>query len=275
VATVKESNRSRIRTAWPLLWFIASAVCAQGTLEVLTLRHSTAEQVIPVLQPLLEPGGALSGQRNQLIVRTSPGNLAQIRAALDAIDRPQRRLTILVRFDSAQDAARRDVHGAARIASDGSSTSASAAVRIDNASSRVDERVDQRIQVLEGGRATIAAGQSRPLRVRQVIQTPSGPVVQETTEIAGAATGFDVVPRLAGAEVILEIAPQRENFVRGRSGAIQSERIESTARGRLGEWIELGGTSSSSARTERGMLSAGNRSVTGDRRVWVKVEETR
>jgi type II secretory pathway component GspD/PulD (secretin) len=254
---------------------VACGVLAQGTLEVITLRHRTAEQVIPVLQPLLEPGGAMSGQLNQLIVRASAGNLAQIRAALDAIDRPQRRLTISVRFDSAQESARRDVQGAARIASDGNSTSASAAVRLDNASSRQDERVDQRIQVLEGGRATIAAGQSRPVRVRQVIQTPSGPVVQETTEIQGAATGFVVVPRLAGTEVILEIAPQRENFAPGRSGAIQGERIESTARGRLGEWFELGGTSSSSARSERGTLSSADRSAAGDRRIWVKVEEIR
>lgn len=255
-----------------LLWFVASAALAQGTLEVIQLRHRSAEQVIPVLQPLLEPGGALSGQLNQLIVRTSPGNLAQIRAALDAIDRPQRRLTISVRFDSALESARRDVQGAVRITSEGNS---SAAVRLDNTSARRDERVDQRIQVLEGGRATIATGQSRPLRVRQVIQTPSGPVVQETTEIQGAATGFDVVPRLAGAEVILEIAPQRENFVPGRSGAIQSERIESTVRGRLGEWIELGGASSSSSRSEGAVLSSRERTSTGDRRVWVKVEETR
>jgi type II secretory pathway component GspD/PulD (secretin) len=255
-----------------LLWFFASLALAQGTLEVIALRHSTAEQVIPVLRPLLEPGGALSGQYNQLIVRTSPGNLAQIRAALDAIDRPQRRLTISVRFDSSQDAARRDIQGAVRITSEGNS---SAAVRLDNASVRQDERVDQRIQVLEGGRATIAAGQSRPVRVRQVIQTPNGPVMQETTEIQGAATGFDVVPRLAGTDVVLEIAPQRENFVPGRSGAIQSERIESTVRGRLGEWFELGGTGSSSMRTERGTLSAADRSATGERRIWVKVEESR
>jgi type II secretory pathway component GspD/PulD (secretin) len=239
---------------------------------VIPLRHRTAEQVIPVLQPLLEPGGAMSGQFNQLIVRTSPGNLAQIRAALDAIDRPQRRLIISVRFDSAQDAARRDVQGTVRITSEGNS---SGAVRLDNASSRQDERVDQRVQVLEGGRATIAAGQSRPLRVRQVIQTPSGPVVRETTEIQDAATGFEVVPRLAGTEVILDIAPQRENFVPGRSGAIQAERIETTVRGRLGEWFELGGTGSSSSRSERGPLSAADRSATGDRRIWVKVEEAR
>jgi len=255
-----------------LLWLVASLALAQGTLEVITLRHSTAEQVIPALRPLLEPGGALSGQHNQLIVRTSAGNLAQIRAALEAIDRPLRRLSISVRFDSAQDAARRDIQGAARITSQGNS---SAAVRIGDASTRQDERVDQRIQVLEGGHATIAAGQSRPVRLRQVIQTPNGPVVQESTEIQGAATGFVVIPRVAGGDVILEIAPQRENFVPGRPGAIQAERIESTVRGRLGEWIDLGGTSSSSASSGNGILSSRESSATGDRRIWVKVEELR
>jgi len=269
---VKKSNRSPLRKIWLLLWFAASTALAQGTLEVISLRHRTADQVIPVLQPLLEPGGALSGQYNQLIVRTSPGNLAQIRAALDAIDRPARRLSISVRFDSAQDTARRDIEGSVRIAPEGNS---SGALRAGAANSRQDERVDQRIQVLEGGRATIATGESRPVRTRQVIQTPSGPVVQETTEIAGAATGFEVVPRLAGGEVILEIAPQRENFARGRSGAIQTQRIESAVRGRLGEWIELGGASSSSSRSEGAILSSRERSSSGDRRVWVKVEEIR
>ena len=255
-----------------LLVFVAPATLAQGTLEVIALRHRTVDQVIPVLRPLLEPGGALSGQFNQLIVRTSPGNLAQIRAALDAIDQPARRLLISVRFDVAQDTVRRDVQGAVRITSEGNS---SAAVRIDNTSSRQDERVDQRVQVLEGGRATIAAGQSRPLRQRQVIQTPSGPMVQETTVIQDASTGFDVVPRLTGGNVILEIAPQRENFAPGHSGAIQGERVASTVSGRLGEWFELGGTSSSSSRSEGGILSSRGRTAAGDRRIWVKVEEIR
>ena len=49
-----------------LLLFLAPAVLAQGTLEVIPLRHRTVEQLLPVLRPLLEPGGALSGQSNQL-----------------------------------------------------------------------------------------------------------------------------------------------------------------------------------------------------------------
>ena len=73
---------------------------AQG-LEIIPLQHRTVEQVLPVLRPLLEPGGTLTGQSNQLIVRASPRNLAEIRSALEAIDRPLRRLQISVRQDGA------------------------------------------------------------------------------------------------------------------------------------------------------------------------------
>lgn len=254
-----------------LLAVVAPAVQSQGTLEVISLRHRTAEQVIPVLRPLLEPGAVLSGQYNQLIVRTSPGNLAQIRAVLDSIDRPARRLTISVRFDAAQESARSGVQTDARISNRGSS----AEIRIQDSSSGARERIDQRIQVLEGGRALISSGESRPMRQRQVVQTPGGPVVQETTVIQDASTGFEVTPRLSGSTVFLEIAPQREQFAPGSSGAIRSERVASTVSGRLGEWIDLGGASSAATRSESGMLSSRERTSSANRGIWVKVEELR
>ena len=232
-----------------LLGFMAPAALAQGTLEVISLRHRTAEQVIPVLRPLLEPGGALSGQTNQLIVRTSPGNLAQIRAALQAIDQPQRRLVISVRFDSAGERSRSGVETDARISNRGSR----AEIRIQDSHSARDERVDQRLQVLEGGQAYISAGESRVF--------------------GEAATGFAVVPRVSGSTVTLEIAAQQENFARG--GAIKGHRAVSTVSGRLGEWIELGGASGATARSEGAILSSRQGTASERRRIWVKVEESR
>lgn len=252
-----------------LFGLLAPAVFAQDSLEVIPLRHRTAEQVIPVLRPLVEPGGALAGQYNQLIVRTSPANLAQIRAALEAIDRPARRLLISVRFDSIEDSAASGIRGEARISNRGSS----AEVRIRESRGASGERVDQRIQVLEGGRAVIASGESRPLRQRQVIQTPGGPVVQETTVIQGAATGFEVVPRVSGTSVLLEIAPQREQFAPGSSGAIRTESAASTVGGRLGEWFEVGGAATAASRQDAGILSYREARSSADRRIWVKVEE--
>jgi hypothetical protein len=260
-------------TTYLLLLLLSFAALAQGSLEVIQLRHRTAEQVIPVLRPLVEPGGALSGQYNSLIIRTSPQNLAQLRQVLASIDVPVRRLMISVRFDNREGAARAGIETDARISNRGSR----ADLRIEDSRSSQDERVDQRIQVVEGGRALIGSAQARPLVQREVIADPRGPhfgpVVRDVTVFQEANTGFEVIPRLSGGNVFLEIAPQRESLAAG--GALQSERVVSTVSGRLGEWIELGGASTASASSGSGILSSRQASAGAERRVWVKVEEIR
>src|ERR1700687_4054892 len=131
---------------------------AQYALEIIPLRHSTVEQVLPALRPLLEPGGTLTGQQGQLFVRASPANIADIRLALEVIDRPLKRLQISVRFDDVREASRQGIEASGRISNRGSEVD----VRAQNSRSSLDERVDQRVQVVEGGRAFIATGQSRP-----------------------------------------------------------------------------------------------------------------
>jgi len=215
----------------------------QGVLEVIPLRHATAEQILPALRPLLEPGGVLTGQRNQIIVRTSPHNLEELRRALAVLDAPARRLEILVRFDTAGVASRTEIG----VDADLSRRSSRVIVRGRETQARAAERVDQRLQVLEGGRAYIAAGASRPVQLRD------GVVVRE------AATGFEVVPRLAGGMVILEIAPQRQS-PGTHPGSLDSMGAATVVRARLGEWVELAG------------VDATGETGTG-RRIWVRVDE--
>lgn len=240
----------------------AGLVAAQFSLEVIALRHRTAEQVLPALRPLLEPGGALSGQANQLIVRASPGNLADIRAALEAIDRPLRRLQISVRFDDSLAERTQGFEAGGTIGNRGSRVD----IQARDSSASAGERVDQRLMVLEGSVARIQTGLSRPVQSRQYIKTPGGVVSQEVVVVQDLTTGFEVVPRLAGSQVFLDIAPQREN-VEG------SRRATTTISTRLGEWTEIGGITSGSARDERGIASASRSSVSESRRIWVKVEE--
>jgi type II secretory pathway component GspD/PulD (secretin) len=244
---------------------------AQNTLEIIPLRHRTVDQVLPVLRPLLEPGGALSGQSTQLIVRTSPRNLAEIKAALDAIDTPSRRLLVSVRFDDAQSTSREAITAAGTITSgDGSRVT----LRAGRSDASLEERVDQRVQVLEGGRAYISTGTSRPLRERQVVRTPGGTVTSETTTIQELATGFEVVPHVSGGNVILDIDPQRET-PGALPGRVRGERIVTTASGRLGEWFEIGAAVERSAGDARGVLSSRAARTGAGRHIWVKVEEIR
>ena len=226
---------------------------AQQSLEIIALKHRTVDQVLPVLAPLLEPGGTLTGQNNQLIVRASPANLAELRRALDTIDRPLRRLQISVRFDDALDAASRGAQASGTLGNRGSRVEIGAH---DERVAAID-RVDQRVQVLEGGRAFIAAGRSQVL--------PPG-------QIHEFSTGFQVTPRLSGERVLLDINPQRESPGSVPS-SVQTQRIASTVSARLGEWIEIGGIVSSAQRDERGILAGRQPGGSEAQRIWVKVEE--
>jgi hypothetical protein len=233
-----------------ILAALAIQAAGQNTLEIIALRHRTADQVLPALRGLLEPGATLSGQGNQLFLRTSPNNLADIRSALDAIDRPLRRLQISVRFDDAMDAASQGVEAGGRI----NNRSARVDVQAHDARMRSTERVDQRVQIVEGGRAFISTGQSTP--------------ILQGTVIRDAATGFEAVPRLAGDHVLLDIAPRRESLD-------QQQHVATTVSARLGEWVEVGGAVESASRNDRAILGSTRSRSSEARRVWLKVEEMR
>lgn len=258
---------------------------ANADLEIIPLRYRTVDQVLPVLQPLVEPGGVLTGQNNQLIVRTSARNLEEIRRALASLDTPQRRLVISVRFDSNTQARDRavDVRGTVRSGdvaiSNRSVPSSSTRVTIGvrDAESTASERVDQRIQVLDGGRAFIATGESRPIRQGIVTVTPGGSTVTQGTDFQNASTGFEVVPRVSGDYVTMDIAPQRESFgaAAGRGGAstVESQRAATTLSARLGEWFEIGAVGETASESASGIGSSRDASASSGRRIWVRVDE--
>lgn len=217
------------------VWLAACAhfTFAQQALEIIPLRHRTVDQVLPALQPLLEPGATLSGSRGQLFLRASPSNADDIKRALASIDQPAKRLQISVRLDDAMERERREVQASGTIGSGGVRFSGSA----QDSHRSGTERVDQRVQVLEGSRATIFTGRSN--------------------DYHDVGTGFEVVPRLAGGLVQLDIS---------QTG------LSTSTTARLGEWTELGGVAQSNARDDRGIGSAATRRASESRRVWVKVE---
>jgi hypothetical protein len=227
---------------------VAGETAAQGSLEIIPLRHRTADQVLPALRPLMEPGATLTGQGTQLIVRTSPANLAELRRALEDLDRPLRRLQISVRFDEALERATQGVETSGRVANRGSSVD----VRVQDRQSAATERVDQRVQVLEGGRAFISTGRSAPIY--------DGAGFRETS------SGFEAVPRLAGDGVLVEIAQHRDTPARQQA-------LSTTVSGRLGQWLDIGGAVEAASRDESALLSARSSASARTGRVWLKVDE--
>ena len=239
-------------------------------IEIVPLRHRTAEQVLPALRAFLEPGGALTGQGYQLFLRTSPANARQLKQLLATLDRAPRELVITVRQDREGDSGER------RVGADGSVTITNRRVygnvNVEAADSRTTSTrsAEQRIRVLEGGRAYIAIGTAIPMSFRQFVVTPQGFTELRGTVYYDAVTGFHAQPQIAGDMVTIELAPEQSEIV---AGAVERAQLATTVRGRLGEWIAVGGADVRGESQSGGMLSSGQRAETNRRGVWLKVEE--
>ena len=97
--------------------------------------------------------------------------------------------------------------------------------------------------------------------------------MQDTTLLQNLDTGFEVVPRVSGNTVFLDISPHRA--VPGSGASVQSQQMSSSISAPLGEWMELGAAVESGSRSASGVLSTRETRLSESRRVWVKVEELR
>jgi len=262
--------------------------------EIIALKHRSAEEVLPVIRPLLDKGDAASGMNYQLILRTSPRNLEEIKRLLESIDVAPRRLkiTVLQNVDSETVARLTEVSGnvglsrEARIAVPDSGDSRGLNVELgqgqDSLKARVistrsleDERNTQQLQVLEGNRALVRSGQSVPVPQRQVIHNQWGTQVIDSTQYQEVDSGFYVLPRISGDRVTLEISAQNDALVPGSGDqpAMRVQQASSTVSGRLGEWLEVGGLGQQKDHDDSTISTRGASRAREQRSVLIRVEE--
>jgi hypothetical protein len=260
----------RSRRALLLAALAAPAALRAQAIEVIELRHRTAEELVPLLRPFIEPGSALTGQGSQLFVRASPANLQQLRALLATLDRPPRQLEITVQQERDEETSQRSV------GADGSVTittrRSSGNVNVEAGSSRTEStrRVGQRIRVLEGGRATISLGVAIPFTFNQWVAGPQGLTEVQATTFYEAVTAVAVRPTLAGDVVTLDLAPT--DMALAPQG-IERAQLMTRVQGRLGEWIAVGGADLRESARRDGVLARDARAASSQRGVWVRVDD--
>ena len=200
-----------------LLWALLAG--AQD-LQIIELRYRLAEQVLPSLQPLVEPGGVLTGMESTLFVRTSPGNFEQIRQAVALLDREPRQLLISVGQGTVETVAGSSVHGSATVGSGDvqvgvnrpPASDSSASVQVRQNTQRANLQNVSSVRTIEGNEAYVAVGQLVPLTSTQVTPGYYGPLVQQSTEYRDVSTGFYATVRITGDLVTLDISPQQQRL---------------------------------------------------------------
>jgi type II secretory pathway component GspD/PulD (secretin) len=235
-----------------LLLLHSSILFADDPMEIIELKASTADKIIPIIKPLLQQNGTVTGINNQLIIRANPEQIAEIRNILKKIDKPARKLIIYVRhgasYDLDRDGVRADInaklgrHSNLVIGRNREPGSARIRVRSSSTNSRLD--ATQHIQALEGSSAFIATGKSVPIHEQITIISGNSLHQQNTVRYRDVTTGFYVTPYLHGSSVTLSISPhmQRQGSIHGTYDITEAD---TTVRGKIGEWITIGGAANS------------------------------
>jgi type II secretory pathway component GspD/PulD (secretin) len=220
-----------------LLFFQCLAQADDSVIEMIALHNRPAAEIQPLLAPMLEANEAVSGDGFNLIIKTSPQRLDTFRSLIDQLDSRLHNLLISVMQNSHQTADQLNAEAAIQLSRQ--------SIRMRGMSGdtrNIDQqRTTQQLRTLEGQAAHIQAGNIRPVENFSFYGTPYGySGITSNTYMQEASTGFAVVPRLIGNnEVMVDIEPWSDRFT--NNGTLETRNLRTSIRGRLGEWLEIGG----------------------------------
>lgn len=271
----------------------ALAQGADGAVRVIQLKHRTAAEILPVVQPLIDRRGAATGRGFQLFVRTSEGNFDEIKRIIASIDVPRRNLKITVRQSANHvDTNRMQrisgsttigkhtrviVSGTSTVGTTGPDTSHGEAAgsleyRVQQRTASRERGVTQFLRVLEGQRAFIRIGHSIPHVQPFLVFSHKHLGVLANVAYREVTTGFEVLPRLRGKQVEIEITPKLSFHAGHMIQPVTFYELRSAVLVDIGEWVDLGSVLGISNSVARAILDSGTTQASQGYTVMLKVE---
>jgi hypothetical protein len=289
--TTRRSARLRNAGRGLILATLVATQAASGqtmVTEVVPAGFRSAEELAAVLRPLVPAPGSVNGFSGQLIIKTTPENMAELKRVIWTLDKAPANLLVTVKHtldaEIRRDLAEAQIRlGSGNVRAGAGSVRSGPGARIGAQRGGVagDVRVErsiatrrsgdaQSVRVLEGKQAFIHSGESVPVGESSVVVTGAGVSVSEGTRYEEFGAGFFVRPRLSGDSVILDITPSRRQ--RRGDGSASVQEASTSVSGVLGHWMEIGGVSETTSRIRRGVTSSRIRTTRRDGRIFVKVE---
>jgi len=269
------------------VWFTPLHAIADEA-RIIQLKHRMASDVIPLIRPLLGPDDALTGMDFRLIIRTSDKNLKEIERILEQVDVARQQLRITVEQASAEDRATlsQSVTGEVQIGDKARVTLPANTPQEDglivqkdklrySASRRTttgSKANTQTVMTLDGQRAYIRIGQSVPHVKRILALSRRQLLLIQDVGLQDVTTGFDVLPRVRGDRVLVEITPRLASLRDPATGLADFQELTTTVETKLGEWLDLGEILGNLGEAQRAILESAS-TTSGERRtVRLKIE---
>ena len=243
-------------------------MAADWPLTIIPLQHRPAADLLPQIEAFVAAGGVVKAADHQLIIRTRPNNLAELRDLIRQLDRPLRRLLITVRQVSGERALDDEVALS-------SAPGENPVVRVWRTDTRSELDRELHVQVIEGEQAFIDVGKLIPVTDYTVAQSRQGGAVRQETRYAAASAGFYARPRLNGDTVTVDIAPYQTAAASGAAPqpVFSTQVLQSTVAGKLGAWLDIGGSRSAAFADDDAVITRSTQRSSANRRIVIKVTE--
>jgi hypothetical protein len=245
------------------LSFSIQLVQAENEFKIITLQHRFADDLLPIISPMVGSEGTATGIRNQLILRAPPNRMREIELAISRLDTARVNRKITINRDSQRLSQSNQIEasgnvrvGNVSIRNDRHSISNSGNILIKRNSSTSHQNSSQFLNVLDGERAFIRVGQIVPFTQEWANISRRYAQIIRTTDWQEIDTGFAVRPRTISNQIELEITPRIANL--NSQGYIDFEELSTTLRVNLGEWVDIGNTMQSHDEISRKILSGRN-----------------
>lgn len=247
----------------------AAGACADSV-EIIELKHRPAEELIPVLKPMVDADGALSGQGYRLFIRSSAGNVEQIRQLVGQLDHAPRQLLISVFQGSERELRSARLSLSAEYQTEPPGFEASA--RGLSTRARLQDNPVHRLRISEGAAGYIETGRSIPYFSGRVWRAPTRDLIGTGIEYKDIHTGFYVLPRLHDDQVTLDISPYKETLSRAGGDMIDSRSVATRVSGPLGRWIEIGAVQTDSRAGRDDATSSTSTRRRNDEHIWIRAD---
>ncbi len=272
------------------LVLLVSAVQADS-ISTIQLQHRPAEEVVPIIEPMLGADDAISGQGFKIFLRSSPQTLARVRDMVDVLDTPAKILQVSVFQGSDRDLGELGINANIQIESGDASvdigngrennddaggsitystTNGSASINSISTQKSLKDNPIHHVRVTEGAEAYIETGERIPYFYGAAWKGRRA--FAGSIEYKDAITGFYVLPRIRGDNVILEVSPFKSSRSNTAGDNIDTQSADTTITGRIGEWILIGGVTE---RLEQAESATGTTIATqsrGNTSIWIKAD---
>jgi type II secretory pathway component GspD/PulD (secretin) len=257
-----------------LLGLVLLVSAAQAdSMSTIQLQNRTAEAVIPIIIPMLEANDVITGEGFNIFLRSSPETLARVRQMIDVLD-----IRAKVMLVSVFQGSERDL-GVLGISANIQIETGNASVDIGNGSTSIsgistqtslrDHPIHQ-VRVTEGTEAYIETGEKIPYFFGATSIGPEGNA--GSVDYKNVMTGFYVLPRLRGDNVILEVSPFKSSPSNTGGDNIDTLSAGTTITGRVGEWLLIGGVTEQLNQTESAIGTTTTNQVRDNTGIWVRAD---